>query len=112
MPESGHTWQKAFKGEPIEAPHVRLWTAGRVHHPDAPLIADELFVAVLGSGAPVVEMTLSTAGSRLRITAAGDDPLPLIHSHGPGWLIVTGLSHSAGLTTDECGLWAQLGTNR
>lgn len=112
MPESGHTWQKAFKGEPVEARHVRLWTAGRVKHPDAPLIADELFVAVLGAGAPVVEMTLSTADTRIRITALGPDPLPLLYSHGPGWALVGGLSHSAGLTTDECGLWAQLGARR
>ncbi|EFL31936.1 conserved hypothetical protein [Streptomyces viridochromogenes DSM 40736] len=112
MPESGHTWRKAFKGEPVEARHVRLWTAGRVKHPDAPLIADELFVAVLGSGAPVVEMTLSTSDTRIRITALGPDPLPLLYSHGPGWALVAGLSHSAGLTTDECGLWAQLGARR
>jgi hypothetical protein len=109
MPESGHTWQKSFKGQPIEAAHVRLWTRGRVKHPDAPLIANELYVAVLGSGASVIEMTLSTAGKRIRITAQGPEPLPLINSHGPGWLVVSGLSHHAGLTTDECGLWAQLG---
>ncbi|MFI2714855.1 hypothetical protein ACH5AI_00725 [Streptomyces collinus] len=109
MPESGHTWQKAFKGEPIEAAHVRLWTRGRVKHLDAPLIADELFVAILGSGAGFIEMTLSTAGKRIRITAQGPEPLPIINSHGPGWMVVSGLSHHAGLTTDECGLWAQLG---
>lgn len=112
MPESGHTWQKAFKGEPIEAPHVRLWTVGRVSHPDAPLVADELFLAILGSGAPVIEMTLSTAGDRLRITAQGPDPLPLVYSHGPGWRIVTGLCAGSGLTTDECGLWGQLGAGQ
>ncbi|WP_030173272.1 hypothetical protein [Streptomyces sp. NRRL S-813] len=112
MPETGHTWQKAFKGEPIEAAHVRLWTAGRVTHPDAPLLADELYVAVLGSGATVIDMTLSTAGTRIRITAQGPDPLPLINSHGPGWGIISGLADRAGLTTDECGLWAQLGTGR
>lgn len=112
MPESGHTWQKAFKGEPIEAAHVRLWTAGRVHHPDAPLLAHELYVAVLKSGAPVIEMTLSTAGTRIRITAEGPEPLPLIYSHGPGWNLINGLSHLCGLTTDECGLWAQLGGKR
>ena len=112
MPESGHTWRKAFKGEPIEAAHVRLWTAGRVKHPDVPLIAHELYVAVLGSGAPVVEMTLSTAGTRIRVTALGPDPLPVVHAHGPGWQIVTSLATLAGLTTDECGLWAQLGSSR
>ncbi|MFI2041019.1 hypothetical protein ACH470_41480 [Streptomyces bottropensis] len=94
---------------PIEAPHVRLWTAGRVRHPDAPLLANELFVSVLGAGADVIEMTLSTAGPRIRITARGPDPIPLLHSHGPAWRIITGLAHQRGLTTDECGLWAQLG---
>lgn len=112
MPESGHTWQKPFKGEPIEAAHVRLWTAGRVKHPDAPLIASELYTAVLGSGAPVVDMEISTAGTRIRITARGTDPLPILYSNGPGWSLVTSLAHLAGLTTDECGLWAQLGTSR
>lgn len=112
MPESGHTWRKAFKGEPIEASRVRLWTAGRVKHPDAPTVANELYIAVLGSGAPVIEMTLSTAGTRIRITAEGPDPLPLLYSHGPGWRIVTGLTGLAGLTTDERGLWAQIGDGR
>ena len=108
MPESGHTWRKSFKGEPIEAPHVRLWTRGRVQHPDAPLLANELFVAVLSSGASAIEVTLSTAGSRIRITAHGPDPLEIIHSHGPGWRIVAGLAASSGLTTDERGVWALL----
>lgn len=112
MPESGHTWQKAFKGHPIEARHVRLWTAGRVKHPDAPLIASELFVAILGAGATVIEMTLSTAGHRIRLTAEGPDPLPLLYRHGPGSLIVSGFCPLSGITTDECGLWAQLGTQR
>lgn len=109
MPESGHTWQKPFQGVPIEAPHVRLWTTGRVKDPDAPLIANELFVSVLGAGADVVEMTLSTAGPRIRITARGPDQIPLLHSHGPGWRIVSGLAHQSGVTTDGCGVWAQLG---
>lgn len=108
MPESGHTWRKPFKGEPIEAAHVRLWTAGRIKHPDAPLVADELYVAILGSGAPVIEMTLSTAGPRIRITARGQDPLPLMHSHGPGWQIINGFARLTGMTFDECGLWAEL----
>jgi hypothetical protein len=112
MPESGHTWRKPFKGEPIEASHVRLWTAGRVKHPDAPLLAHELYVAVLQSGAPVIEMTLSTAGTRIRITAEGPAPLPVTYSHGPGREIINGLAYLSGLTTDECGLWAQLGTSR
>ncbi|MFC8201266.1 hypothetical protein ACFUTV_38600 [Streptomyces sp. NPDC057298] len=91
---------------------MRLWTIGRVRQPDAPLLANELFTAILASGADVIEMTLSTAGPRLRITAQGPEPLSLLHSHGPGWTLVTGLAHSAGLTTDERGLWAQLGAAR
>ncbi|MFE1444271.1 hypothetical protein [Streptomyces sp. NPDC058739] len=57
-------------------------------------------------------MTLSTAGTRIRITARGHDPLPLLSTRGPGWTLVTGLANSAGLTTDECGVWAQLGARR
>jgi hypothetical protein len=112
MPESGYSWQKPFKAEPIEARHVRLWVAGRVRHPDAPTLANELYIAILGSGAPSVEMTLSTAGPRIRITALGPDPLDVLYSHGPGWQIVAGLANSSGLTTDECGLWALLGTSQ
>lgn len=112
MPESGHTWRKAFKGEPIEAAHVRLWTAGRVRHPDAPFLAHELYIAVLGSGAPVIQMEISTAGNRIRLKAEGPDPLPLINSHGPGWQIISGLASGTGLTSDECGLWALLGENQ
>jgi len=110
MPESGHTWRKTFKAEAIEAAHVRLWTTGRVKHPDAPAVANELYIAVLGSGAPTVEMTLSTAGTRLRITAEGPDPLLLHHSHGPGWRIVTGLARLSGVTAEARGVWAQMET--
>ncbi|MGN7137217.1 hypothetical protein [Streptomyces pseudogriseolus] len=112
MPESGHTWRKAFKGETIEAAHVRLWTAGRVAHPDAPTIANELYIAILGSGAPVIEMELSTAGTRIRIAATGQDPLLLHHSHGPGWRIVDGLSTRSGTTTDGRGVWALMEAGR
>ncbi|UOB11876.1 hypothetical protein MQE23_23670 [Streptomyces sp. HP-A2021] len=96
----------------MEARHVHLWVAGRVRHLDAPTIAHELYVAILSSGAPAVEMTLSTAGPRIRITALGPEQLPLLYSHGPGWQIITGLANISGLTTDECGLWAQVGTSR
>src|ERR1044072_8114296 len=105
MPESGHTGQKPFSAVPIEACHVRLWTAGRVKHPDAPLIAHELYVAILSSGAPSVEMTLSTAGRRIRIAALGPDPLDVLDSHGPGWRIVPGLAQSAGLPRAQGGGW-------
>jgi hypothetical protein len=108
MPESGHTWRLPFKGHAVEAHAVRAWVRERVPHTDAPTVADELFVALLGSGADVIAMELSTAGHRLRITATGPAPLPARHSHGPGWRIIAELSAQAGLTTDECGLWAQM----
>ena len=107
-PNEGTSWMRHFEGHPSEAAEVRAWVGRRVPHADAPLVAHELFVAVLESGSNPVEMTLSTAGDRLRITATGHDPLPLRHSHGPGWRIVDGLSRTSGVTVDERGLWAQL----
>jgi len=109
MSESGQTWQRAFKGLPNEASAVRAWTSSRTPHPDAPQITNELFVALLHAGADTIEMTISTAGTRTRLTAAGPVQLRLRHSHGPGWRLVAGLAQSTGVTTDECGLWAQLG---
>lgn len=108
MPE----WTKQFKAHPIEAAQVRAWTADRAPAPDAPQVANELFVAVLGAGPDTVEITLSTNGNRIRITATGATPLALRHSHGPGWRIAAGLSRSTGVTTDERGLWAQLEAER
>ena len=107
-PDAGPSWTLAFKGHPAGAAEVRAWTRRRVHHPDAPTVANELFVAILGAGADVVEMQLSTAGDRLKVTATGPQLLPLRHSHGPGWRIINGLSRTNGVTTDERGLWAQL----
>lgn len=111
MSETGHTWQRAFKAHPVEAASVRSWAAGRALHLEAPAIANELFVAVLGSQTEVVDMTISTAGSRLRITAEGATPLLLRQRHGPGWVIVGALSMHSGVTSDGRGLWAQLRTD-
>ncbi|WP_393075373.1 hypothetical protein [Streptomyces sp. LN704] len=107
MSETGQTWQRAFKALPAEANGVRAWIGTRTPHPDAPAIANELFVALLRSGTTTVEMAISTAGDRTRITASGHQPLRTQHSHGPGRRIITGLAQSTGLTVDECGLWAQ-----
>lgn len=112
MSETGSTYRRPFKGLAIEAAEVRAWTRLRADHPEAPTVAHELFVAVLASGADTIEMQLSTADTRLRITATGQDPLPVRHSHGPGWRIVAGLSRATGLTTDERGLWAQMEMDR
>ena len=49
MSESGHTWRLVFKGHPAEAARVRQWTRGRLDHLDASQIANELFIAILGS---------------------------------------------------------------
>jgi hypothetical protein len=96
------------KGHPAEAAEVRSWTAEHVGHPDAPAVVNELFIAVLGAGADTIEVALSQAGDRLKVTATGPAPLPLRHSHGPGWRIIAGLSRITGVTADEHGLWAQL----
>ncbi len=108
MSETGRTYRRPFKGIPIEASEVRAWTRHRALHPDAPTVANELFTAVMQSGADTIEVELSTAGSRLKVTVTGPHPLSLRHSHGPGWRIVEGLSRSTGVTADEHGLWARL----
>ncbi|MBL1104959.1 hypothetical protein JK361_10195 [Streptomyces sp. 5-8] len=108
MSESGQTWRRVLEAHPAEARLVRRWVGSRLEHPDAPQVANELFVSVLASGSPVIDMTLSTAGQRARITAAGAVELKLHHSHGPGFHIVSGLSSLSGLNTDGQGLWAQL----
>ncbi|MFM9629347.1 hypothetical protein ACKI10_17190 [Streptomyces galilaeus] len=109
MSETGTTYSRPFKGLAVEAAEVRAWTRRRTHHPDAPTVANELFVAILGSGAEVIEMGLSSAGDRLRITATGSAPLFLRHSHGPGWLIVHNLSRTSGTTEDGHSMWALMG---
>lgn len=110
MPETGRSWTLEFEATPAQAPSVRQWVALRLKHPDAPQVANELFVSVLAAGSPKVEMTLSTAGDRNRITAVGSIPMSVLHSHGPGFTIVSGLTTLYGLNTDGCGVWAQLTT--
>ena len=108
MSETGSTYRRTFKGHAAEAAEVRAWTARRTTHTDAPLIAHELFVAILGSGADLIDIQLSTAGVRLGITAIGPAPLPVLHSHGPGRQLVVALSRATGATDDAHGLWAEL----
>ncbi|MEU6181147.1 hypothetical protein [Streptomyces coeruleorubidus] len=110
MSETGQSWRLEFKAHPAEAHRVREWVGSRLEHPDAPQVANELFLSVLASGAPVVEMTLSTAGPRAQIRSAGSVELSILHTHGPGSLIVSGLSAQSGLNTDGQGLWALLTT--
>ncbi|MDC2953406.1 hypothetical protein PO587_02930 [Streptomyces gilvifuscus] len=110
MSESGQSWRLEFKAHPAEARRVREWAATRLVHPDAPQVAHELFVSVLASGTQTVRMTLSTAGSRTRLMAAGSVELSALQSHGPGYLIVSALSAQSGLNADGQGLWALLTT--
>lgn len=108
MPEEGRTWQKKFQGLPREAWAVRRWTAARVDSEDVVLVAHELFVAVLGTRPDTVEMTLSTAGRRTKVTATGPRPMALRHSHGPGVTLIAGLARITGPTADARGVWAEL----
>jgi hypothetical protein len=108
MSESGQTWRREFKAHPAEARQVREWVGIRLAHPDAPQVTNELFVSVAASGTETVQITLSTAGQRARITAAGSVELSLLHSHGPGFSIVSALSTQSGVNTDGRGLWALL----
>ncbi|MFF8290412.1 hypothetical protein ACF068_14455 [Streptomyces sp. NPDC016309] len=108
MPETGQSWQQAFKALPEEAAQVRAWVGSRVQHIDAVVVAHELFVAILGTRPDVIEMTLSTAGARARITASGPAELHALHTHGPGLAIIAGLSRYSGVTTDTRGMWAQM----
>ncbi|MDX5563794.1 hypothetical protein PYK79_11065 [Streptomyces sp. ID05-04B] len=106
----GATHGRPFQGLPIAASEVRAWARQHTRHPDAPAVANELFLAVLASGADTVDVQVSTTDRRLKITAVGPHALSLRHSHGPGWRIVAGLSNATGVTTDEHGLWAQIET--
>ncbi|GAA2495978.1 hypothetical protein GCM10010393_30030 [Streptomyces gobitricini] len=108
MPGRGYTWCKCFAGLPEQARAVRGWTALRIPHADAPLIAHQLFVAALGSRPDAVEMTLSTADRRVRITAAGPSVLSLLQCHGPGSVIVRSLSTASGVDPDGRAMWAEL----
>lgn len=71
---------------------------------------DDRGVAPVGShasmAAPLSRRWPATASHTGLFTALGPDPLDVPHSPGPGWRIVTGLTNSSGLTTDDCGLWA------
>ncbi len=108
MPETGQSWRREFKAHPVEARQVREWVATRLEHPYAAQVAHELFASVIATGTEAVEMTLSTAGPRIRITAAGSVELSVLHSHGPGFQIVSALSAQYGVNTDGQGLWALL----
>lgn len=108
MPETGTSWQRAFPAEAIEARAVRDWVALHAIHPDARQVAQELYLAVLASHPSTVQMTVSTAGRRRRITATGTWPLVLHGLRGAGREIILGLSSAYGVSPDDRGLWAEL----
>jgi hypothetical protein len=107
-PAIGTTWRRAFEAHPSRARAVRSWIIDRVTHPDAPLVGHELFVIVLQGRSPAVEMTLSTAGGRIRITALGDTSLRLHHTHGPGATLASAFARQYGVDADARGVWAHL----
>ncbi|MGW0134814.1 hypothetical protein [Streptomyces sp. NPDC003299] len=106
--DAGSSWQKTFKALPEQARAARRWARGHVDRSDVEQVVAELFVAVLGSGPDMVTVTVSTAGSRVRLTATGPEDLAARHTHGPGRTIIDGLSARSGVTPDGCGLWALL----
>lgn len=108
MSEAGQSWRRAFAPVPASAPLLRRWARGYVTHPDAPLVADELFVGVLAANPVVVEVTLSTADVRVRITARGAARPLQRHADDTSRRIVAALSIRTGMTPDTCGLWAEL----
>ena len=107
--QSGQSWQRAFKGLPEEARAVRCWTSERVSHASAPQVAHEMFLVALACSPDSIEVTLSTAGARVRITVMGPCEIPLKYVYGPGRRIIYALSDGlSGTTNDGHGLWAQL----
>ncbi|NEA57116.1 hypothetical protein G3I60_23950 [Streptomyces sp. SID13666] len=108
MPESGQSWQRRFPGDAEQVRVVRVWVGSHVRHEDAPLLADELFVAVLATRPAKIQMTLSTAGYRARISASGNVALPLHSVRGAGLSIIRGFSSCHGTTPDDHGLWAEV----
>lgn len=108
MPETGQSWQRRFAAQADQAGEVRAWVGKRLLHEDAQVLANELFIAVMAARTGSVQMTISTADTRARITATGDDPLPIASAHGPGLSILRGLATVHGMTPDERGLWAEV----
>lgn len=108
MPESGQSWQRAFPADAAQAAEARAWVSTHTRHADAPQITGELFIALLAVHPSKVQMTVSTAGIRLRITASGDRMLSIQALYGPGRGIITELSTARGTAVDGQGLWAEL----
>jgi len=111
MDELGHTWTRRFAGRPEQAGSVRAWVRTLLVDTDdnavsdAVLVASELFTAaVLDRDA--VTMTVSTAGSRIRVYATSPTPLTVSHTYGPWRPLVEGLATAVG--SDEYTVWVDL----
>ncbi|AKH83857.1 hypothetical protein AA958_18440 [Streptomyces sp. CNQ-509] len=106
--QSGQSWQRTFKGLPEEARAVRCWTSDRISNANAPQVVHEMFLIALACLPDSIEVTLSTAGDRVRITVMGPCELRLKDVYGPGRRIIHALSDGlSGTTADGHGLWAQ-----
>jgi hypothetical protein len=122
--ETGHTWRALFPGRPDQARPVRRWVRSRLaehaddtgltitaqHADDTELLASELFTAASAARPHAVQMTISTAGPRLRLTATAPEPLPSRARTRVAWRIVLGIAGAghAGVDHDERTLWAQI----
>lgn len=106
MDEQGRTWQRRFAGHPAQARAVRTWVHALLgDDADAELVASELFAAT-ALGRDAVTMTVSTAGSRIRIYATSLDPLTATDTHGPWRPLVDGIADAVG--SDTYTVWADL----
>ncbi|WP_331766999.1 hypothetical protein [Embleya sp. NBC_00896] len=112
MNEQGHTWQRRFEGRPEQARAVRAWVRnllsdcmGNETVRAAELVASELFTAA-GLDRDAADMTVSTAGSRIRVYATSPELLGVIDTHGPWRALVDGLTDTTGSDTHT--LWAGL----
>jgi len=112
MDEQGHTWQRRFEGRPEQARAVRAWVRGLLSkdvHADvvagAELVASELFTAA-GLDRDAADMTVSTAGSRIRVYATSPTPLTVSRTHGPWRPLVEGLADT--VEANERTVWADL----
>jgi hypothetical protein len=112
MPETGSSWARAVEAHAAQAREARTWAASRLAHEDAAQLAGELFIAVLATQPSKVTVTVSTAGTRARIAATGDQEMSRLSIHSPGGGIVRALATSYGTTPDDRGLWAEVNLDR
>lgn len=111
-----HTWRALFRGRPDQARPVREWIRKRIAEVPVPLDADEvdalillaseLFTVTLASGPHAVQMSLSAAGSQLRISASCH--VELTRRSLVAMRLIVGLSRRAGLRDGDRTIWAEI----